>query len=155
VKKRNAGIVVIIAIVATVSILVYKLWPDNAPRITFVKESMTSLTQENLVKINGATIGKVEKIEAIDDGVGIVVKLEKKIRIPKESTIYETRSGLLGERILQISTNGKCTKFYSDAERISISEPVSQGKNIIDDVLTAPEKIDSILVILRRIENKK
>jgi len=155
VKKRIIGIIVIIASIAIISALIYGLWPDNAPRITFTKQSMTSLTQDDLVKINGATIGKVEKIENADDGLDIIVRLEKKTKIPKESEIIEMRSSLLGDRILQISTKGKCTTFYNENDKITISEPENQNRNILGDILTTPEKIDSILAILRRIESKK
>ncbi len=72
-----------------------------------------------------------------------------------ESEIIEMRSSLLGERILQITTKGKCTIFYNENEKMPILGHENQNGNILGDILTAPAKIDSILAILRRIENKK
>ena len=153
-KKKIVGLSVIALIATCVIFLVYEFWPHDITTIYFTKVSETFLTEDDAVKINGAKIGKVVHIENDMNGIKISAVLEKDIKIPKCGDVTEERVGILGERFLQIATHGTCSSFYKKDELIAISEPKNASKNVINDILTTPEKIDSILAILRRIESK-
>ena len=121
----------------------------------FQKKTTTSLTENDPVKLNGVKIGEIEEISLSNAAAQISVKLEKKISIPKDAGIYEARTGLLGERMIQIVSNGSAGEMYSEADVIEISEPAGLGKNVLGELFSAPEKIDTIIAILRRIEDEQ
>lgn len=154
-KNRIVGSIAVAFALILAMILIYSLLPDNSPRMKFQKKTTTALTKGDPIKLNGVEIGEIEEISLSNGVVQIIARLEKKTSIPKNSTTNETRTGLLGEQMIQISTNGISGEIYSESDVIEILEPVGLGKNVLDDLFSAPEKIDTTIAILRRLEDAK
>lgn len=152
-KNRIIGSIAAVCALALAIITIYSVLPDNSPKLKFQKKTTTWLTKNDPVKLNGVKIGKIEEIRLSDAAAQIDVKLEKKVNIPKSAEIYEARTGLLGERMIQIVSKGGSGEVYSETDVIEISEPAGLGKNALSDLFSAPEKIDTIIAILRRIED--
>jgi len=95
------GLVVLLAIV----ILVFGIFflNDKDPRETFHTyylrfSQVSTLAQDDPVKVNGVKLGKVEEIALEGTKVRVRIRLRTDVKIPKNSIIKVQNIGLMGER---------------------------------------------------------
>ncbi|HNY32609.1 MAG TPA: MlaD family protein [Fibrobacteria bacterium] len=154
-RKKIAGAFVLTALLVVVFLMARSLRRDDAPRVSFHTDSTTMLGQGSLVRFNGVKIGTIENTAISRNGLTLTARLEMDIDIPKNSRIHEAKEGLLGESSLQIDASGDPGGFYSKGHTIEM-EPLRKATTpILTDILSTPAKMDTIITILRRIEDAK
>lgn len=154
-KNRLVGAVVVVLVLAVGFHVARSLLPDNSPRIKFSKRSVTMLEKNDPIKFNGVKIGKIESVDGSVVGVEITGRLEKEIPIPRGANIYEMSMGFLGGNMIQIASNTEGGDSYGPGEVIPLFESRSNLASSISDAFSSPEKLDTIIAILRRLERKR
>jgi len=145
VKKDTAlyfivGLVIIVALV----ILVFGMFflNDKDPRETYLSyylrfSQVSTLAQDDPVKVNGVKLGKVESIVLHGNGVLVRISLRNDVKIPKDSDIRVQNIGLLGERqigmllgdSLQMFSTGDTIRGQFDA---GIAEVMGMAGEVMD-----------------------
>jgi len=145
VKKDTAlyfivGLVIIVALI----ILVFGMFflNDKDPRETYLTyylrfNQVSTLAQDDPVKVNGVKLGKVENIALHKNGVLVRISLRNDVKIPKDSDIRVQNIGLLGERQIgmllgdlpQIFSTGDTIRGQFDA---GIAEVMGMAGEVLD-----------------------
>jgi len=145
VKKDTAlyfivGLVIIVALI----ILVFGMFflNDKDPRETYLTyylrfNQVSTLAQDDPVKVNGVKLGKVESIALYKNGVLVRISLRNDVKIPKDSDIRVQNIGLLGERqigmllgdSLQMFSTGDTIRGQFDA---GIAEVMGMAGEVLD-----------------------
>ena len=141
------GLVVLLAIV----ILVFGIFflNDKDPRETFHTyylrfDQVSTLAQDDPVKVNGVKLGKVESIALQGRKVGVRIRLRTDVQVPHNSEFKVQNIGLMGERQIGIQL-GDAADFYLPNDTID-------GKcdaGIAEAMGLAGEVFDSAKVILQ------
>jgi phospholipid/cholesterol/gamma-HCH transport system substrate-binding protein len=134
------GLVIVIAVV----ILVFGIFflNDNDPRETFVTYNLrfsqvSTLAQDDPVKVNGVKLGKVEKIFLHGNRVIVRVSIRNDVKIPVDSEIRVQNIGLLGERQVGVLL-GDSTRVFSVNDTIlgffdaGIAEVMGMAGEVLD-----------------------
>ncbi len=134
------GLVIIVALV----ILVFGMFflNDKDPRETYLSyylrfSQVSTLAQDDPVKVNGVKLGKVESIVLHGNGVLVRISLRNDVKIPKDSDIRVQNIGLLGERqigmllgdSLQMFSTGDTIRGQFDA---GIAEVMGMAGEVMD-----------------------
>lgn len=144
--KKNAtlylivGLVIIFAIV----ILVFGVFflNDKDPRETFLTyqlrfNQVSTLQQDDPVKVNGVKLGKVENIALYGNGVLVRISLRNDVKLPIDSDIRVQNIGLLGERQIGMLL-GDSLKYFTTNDTIKgefdagIAEVMGMAGEVLD-----------------------
>lgn len=100
--------------------------------------TVNGLTQGSSVSMAGVKIGKVEKIQIIDDQVRVHVYIREKIPIRRQSTFTIGTSGLMGEKFVEIiptrdqsSPYVKPDKLVAGTDPTRMEELFEQGSELL------------------------
>ena len=141
------GLVVLLAIV----ILVFGIFflNDKDPRETFHTyylrfSQVSTLAQDDPVKVNGVKLGKVEDISLEGTRVRVRIRLRTDVQVPKNSVIKVQNIGLMGERQIGILLGDSSVSY---APNDTIIGQFDAG--IAEAMGLAGEVFDSVQVILK------
>jgi len=104
---------------------------------------VSTLAQDDAVKINGVKLGKVNNIALHKNGVLVRVSVRNDIKIPIDSDIRVQNIGLLGERQIGMLL-GDSTKYFSAGDTIK----GSFDAGIAEVMGMAGEVLDSARIIM-------
>jgi len=134
------GLVVIVAML----ILVFGIFflNDKDPRETFVTyhlrfNQVSTLAQDDPVKVNGVKLGKVESIVLHGTRVLVRIAVRNDVKIPKDSDIRVQNIGLLGERQIGMLL-GDSSVFWTEKDTIQgqfdagIAEVMGMAGEVLD-----------------------
>ena len=91
------------------------------------------------VMISGIKIGKVEKIFLENNSPNVVMKIDKKFGISKDSSISIQTDGLFGNKFLSIETGGT-DHFMNDGDKFSFSEDSVLLEELLEKIIKIGEK---------------
>jgi len=136
------GLVVVVALV----ILIFGIFflNNKDPRETFLTYylrfgQVSTLSQDDPVKVNGVRGGKVENISLHKNGVLVRISLRNTIKIPIDSDIRVQNIGLLGERQIGMLL-GDSPKMFKEGDTIKgnfdagIAEVMGMAGEVLDSV---------------------
>jgi phospholipid/cholesterol/gamma-HCH transport system substrate-binding protein len=134
------GLVIVVAVI----ILVFGIFflNDKDPRETFLTyylrfSQVSTLAQDDAVKVNGVKLGKVNNIALHKNGVLVKVSVRNDIKIPIDSDIRVQNIGLLGERQIGMLL-GDSTRYFSPGDTIKgffdagIAEVMGMAGEVLD-----------------------
>jgi len=143
-KDQTLYLIVGLVIVVSIVILVFGIFflNDKDPRETFVTyylrfSQVSTLAQDDAVKINGVKLGKVNNIALHKNGVLVRISVRNDIKIPIDSDIRVQNIGLLGERQIGMLL-GDSTKYFSAGDTIrgsfdaGIAEVMGMAGEVLD-----------------------
>lgn len=146
--KKDATLYLIVGLVVVVAlvILVFGIFflNNKDPRETFLTYylrfgQVSTLSQDDPVKVNGVRGGKVENISLHKNGVLVRISLRNTIKIPIDSDIRVQNIGLLGERQIGMLL-GDSPKMYKEGDTIrgnfdaGIAEVMGMAGEVLDSV---------------------
>jgi len=151
------GLVIIVAI----AILIFGIFflNDKDPRETFLTyhlrfNQVSTLAQDDPVKVNGVKLGKVNSIVLYGNGVLVSISLRNDVKIPVDSDVRVQNIGLLGERQIGILL-GDSSRTFVESDTIrgffdaGIAEVMGMAGEVLDSVKIviniAHELLDSTL----------
>ncbi len=144
--KKDATLYLIVGmvIVVAVIILVFGVFflNDKDPRETYLTyhlrfTQVSTLTQDDPVKVNGVKLGKVNSINLHKNGVLVRISLRNDVKIKKDSEIRVQNIGLLGERQIGILL-GNSSQSFSEKDTIDglfdagIAEVMGMAGEVLD-----------------------
>ncbi|MDR1811826.1 MAG: MlaD family protein [Candidatus Fibromonas sp.] len=150
--KKDATLYLIVGmvIVVAVIILIFGMFflNDKDPRETYLTyhlrfSQVSTLAQDDPVKVNGVKLGKVNHIALHKNGVLVRISLRNDVKISKDSEIRVQNIGLLGERQIGILL-GNSTKVFSEKDTI----PGFFDAGIAEVMGMAGEVLDSAKIIM-------
>ncbi|MDR1830885.1 MAG: MlaD family protein [Candidatus Fibromonas sp.] len=134
------GLVIIVALI----ILIFGMFflNDKDPRETYLTyylrfNQVSTLAQDDPVKVNGVKLGKVESIILHKNGVLVRISLRNDVKIPKDSDIRVQNIGLLGERQIGMLL-GDSPQMFSTGDTIrgqfdaGIAEVMGMAGEVLD-----------------------
>ncbi|MCL2100561.1 MAG: MlaD family protein [Fibromonadales bacterium] len=134
------GLVIVVALV----ILVFGIFflNDKDPRETYVTyylrfNQVSTLAQDDPVKVNGVKLGKVGNIALHGNGVLVKVSVRSDVQIPVDSDIRVQNIGLLGERQIGMLL-GDSARMFSVGDTIigyfdaGIAEVMGMAGEVLD-----------------------
>jgi len=143
-KDKTLYLIVGLVIVVSVVILVFGIFflNDKDPRETFVTYNLrfsqvSTLAQDDPVKVNGVKLGKVNSINLHKNNVLVKVSVRNDVKIPVDSDIRVQNIGLLGERQIGILL-GDSAKYFSTSDTIKgvfdagIAEVMGMAGDVLD-----------------------
>jgi len=143
-KDHTLYLIVGLVIVVAVVILVFGIFflNDKDPRETFLTyylrfSQVSTLAQDDAVKVNGVKLGKVNSIALHKNGVLVKVSVRNDVKIPIDSDIRVQNIGLLGERQIGMLL-GDSTKYFSPGDTIKgffdagIAEVMGMAGEVLD-----------------------
>jgi len=143
-KDKTLYLIVGLVIVVSVVILVFGIFflNDKDPRETFVTYNLrfsqvSTLAQDDPVKVNGVKLGKVNSINLHKNNVLVKVSVRNDVKIPVDSDIRVQNIGLLGERQIGILL-GDSAKCFSPNDTIKgifdagIAEVMGMAGDVLD-----------------------
>ena len=144
--KRDAALYLIVGLVVIVAlvILVFGIFflNNKDPRETFLTyylrfSQVSTLSQDDPVKVNGVRAGKVENISLHKNGVIVRISLRNTIQIPIDSDIRVQNIGLLGERQIGMLL-GDSSKMFKPGDTVhgnfdaGIAEVMGMAGEVLD-----------------------
>lgn len=143
-KEPALYLVVGLVIVVAVMILIFGVFflNDKDPRETFITyqlrfSQVSTLAQDDPVKVNGVKLGKVNNISLHGTGVLVEVSVRNDVKIPVDSDIRVQNIGLLGERQIGMLL-GDSSRYYSSKDTINgafdagIAEVMGMAGEVLD-----------------------
>lgn len=118
--KKNTSLYLIVGLVVLLAIviLVFGIFflNDKDPRETFHTyylrfHQVSTLAQDDPVKVNGVKLGKVEEIALQGNKVRVRIRLRTDVQVPRNSVFKVQNIGLMGERQIGILL-GDSPEFY-------------------------------------------
>ncbi len=145
------GLVIVVALI----ILVFGMFflNDKDPRETYLTyylrfSQVSTLAQDDPVKVNGVKLGKVNSIVLHKNGVLVQISLRNDVKIPIDSEIRVQNIGLLGERQIGMLL-GDSSRMFSVSDTI-----IGQFDAGIAEVMgMAGEVLDSAKIIMNIAHN--
>lgn len=154
-KNRIVGLIVVLGGVLLSGVVVRAVFYGSHPTLRFRANTTTFLGAGDLVKYNGVKIGQLEEFKPSQGGIQWIAALESEVCVPKNASIVVGRAGLLGEREVQISSHRAGEDCYAETDVIEIKAPENEGRNPWMEWVASPEKMDTIIAILRRLEESR
>jgi phospholipid/cholesterol/gamma-HCH transport system substrate-binding protein len=149
-KDHTLYLIVGLVIVVAVVILIFGIFflNDKDPRETFLTyylrfSQVSTLAQDDPVKVNGVKLGKVNSIALHKNGVLVKVSVRNDVKIPIDSDIRVQNIGLLGERQIGMLL-GDSLKYFSTGDTIK----GSFDAGIAEVMGMAGEVLDSAKIIM-------
>jgi len=143
-KDHTLYLIVGLVIVVAVVILIFGIFflNDKDPRETFLNYNLrfsqvSTLAQDDPVKVNGVKLGKVNNIALHKNGVLVKISVRNDVKIPVDSDIRVQNIGLLGERQIGILL-GDSTRYFSAGDTIKgffdagIAEVMGMAGEVLD-----------------------
>jgi phospholipid/cholesterol/gamma-HCH transport system substrate-binding protein len=143
-KDHTLYLIVGLVIVVAVVILIFGIFflNDKDPRETFLTYNLrfsqvSTLAQDDPVKVNGVKLGKVNNIALHKNGVLVKISVRNDVKIPVDSDIRVQNIGLLGERQIGILL-GDSAKYFSAGDTIKgffdagIAEVMGMAGEVLD-----------------------
>ena len=134
------GLVIVVALI----ILVFGMFflNDKDPRETYLAyylrfSQVSTLAQDDPVKVNGVKLGKVNSIALHKNGVLVQISLRNDVKIPIDSEIRVQNIGLLGERQIGMIL-GDSSRMFSTSDTIrgqfdaGIAEVMGMAGEVLD-----------------------
>ncbi len=125
-QKQNMNLAVGIVILVAIAILIGGVrflsetkFRESTYKISAVFNNVGTLTEGDPVKINGVKKGKVKQISLKGNSVLVVMAIDKKIKITKDSRVVIQNIGLMGERMIGIL--------------LGTGEPLAEGSVMVGD----------------------
>lgn len=124
--KKNTSLYLIVGLVVLLAIviLVFGIFflNDKDPRETFHTyylrfHQVSTLAQDDPVKVNGVKLGKVEEIALQGNKVRVRIRLRTDVQVPRNSVFKVQNIGLMGERQIGILL-GDSPEFYAPNDTI-------------------------------------
>jgi phospholipid/cholesterol/gamma-HCH transport system substrate-binding protein len=140
------GLVIVIAVVILVFCIFFL--NDNNPSETFVTYNLrfsqvSTLAQDDPVKVNGVKLGRVEKIFLHGNKVIVRISVRNDVKIPVDSEIRVQNIGLLGERQIGVLL-GDSARAFSVSDTI----PGFFDAGIAEVMGMAGEVLDSVKIVM-------
>jgi phospholipid/cholesterol/gamma-HCH transport system substrate-binding protein len=149
-KDATLYLVVGLVIVVAIIILIFGMFflNDKDPRETYLSyylrfSQVSTLAQDDPVKVNGVKLGKVNNIALHKNGVLVRISLRNDVKITKDSEIRVQNIGLLGERQIGIIL-GSSGQTFSEKDTI----PGFFDAGIAEVMGMAGEVLDSAKIIM-------
>jgi len=143
-KDYTLYLIVGLVIVVAVVILIFGIFflNDKDPRETFLTyylrfSQVSTLAQDDPVKVNGVKLGKVNSIALHKNNVLVKISVRNDVKIPVDSDIRVQNIGLLGERQIGILL-GDSAKYFSTSDTIKgvfdagIAEVMGMAGDVLD-----------------------
>jgi phospholipid/cholesterol/gamma-HCH transport system substrate-binding protein len=143
-KDHTLYLIVGLVIVVAVVILIFGIFflNDKDPRETFLTyhlrfSQVSTLAQDDPVKVNGVKLGKVNHITLHKNGVLVKISVRNDVKIPMDSDIRVQNIGLLGERQIGVLL-GDSAKYFSPGDTIKgffdagIAEVMGMAGEVLD-----------------------
>ncbi len=86
----------------------------NAYKLYLIFDNVDGLTTKSEIKINGFTVGSIDKIELYKTKVLVGVTINRSITIPKHSVFELQNADLLGNKIINIKLDNSTAKYYNN-----------------------------------------
>lgn len=122
----------------------------NSPMRTFnalyvLFPEVGTLEKGGIVEVSGLRKGKVSSVELVEEGVWVGIKIDRKVKVPKNSRFRVINSGLLGQRNVEIRL-GDGQELYADGD--SLAGGYDMGSTRLAYVAKQLlQSLDSMLVI--------
>jgi phospholipid/cholesterol/gamma-HCH transport system substrate-binding protein len=144
--KKDATLYFIVGLVIVVAliILVFGIFflNDKDPRETYLTyylrfNQVSTLAQDDPVKVNGVKLGKVSNIALHGNGVLVRISVRNDVKIPNDSDIRVQNIGLLGERQIGMLL-GNSSRTFSEGDTIQgqfdagIAEVMGMAGEVLD-----------------------
>jgi len=152
IMKKDAMLYFIVGLVIVIAavILIFGIFflNDNDPRETYVTYNLrfsqvSTLAQDDPVKVNGVKLGRVEKIALHGNRVLVRISVRNDVKIPVDSEIRVQNIGLLGERQIGVVL-GDSARAFSEKDTI----PGFFDAGIAEVMGMAGEVLDSAKIVM-------
>ena len=137
--KRNIklGAFILIGLVIFITVIYYLGSKQNlfgsSMRITAIFGNVSGLQEGNNIRYAGINVGTVEDIEIVSDStvqVTMLIEEDAGQYIKNDATVTIESAGLMGNKIVTISSGSPSASFIQDQDQLSTTEPIN-----IDEVL--------------------
>lgn len=137
--KRNLklGTFILLGLVIFITVIYYLGSKQNlfgsSMRITAVFGNVSGLQEGNNVRYAGINVGTVENIEIVSDStvqVSMLIEEDAGKYIKDDATVTIESAGLMGNKIVTISSGSPGADFIQDQDQLATNEPIN-----IDEVL--------------------
>jgi len=91
---------------------------DNSIKLYAFAEDPTDISTESLVLINGLKIGKVNRLEILDEKILLELSIKNEIRIKRNSKIFSVTGGLISNRNIDIHLSKEKSDYYKNGDTI-------------------------------------
>lgn len=112
------------------------------------------------VKVAGVEAGEVKNIEVGYDQnegqakIALLIWLDKKVKLPRDSQAYVNILGLLGERYLEIIPGQDYANLLKDGDVLVGRDPLST-ESLMEVVRKAGESLDQVLISISEVLDEK
>src|ERR1035437_282859 len=119
----------------------------TARKIYAIYPNVDGLVRSNQITINGLTIGKVSKIEFINDtshNMIVEMSITHNVPIPKNSIARIYSSDLLGSKAISI-TLGNATEFVHDRDTLQSERKASIQDEVTNQLIPLKAKAEKLM----------
>lgn len=164
-KNISLGIFIIAGLLLLIAVVYYigssqQLFGDKV-KITATFKNVSGLQSGNTIRFSGIKIGTVKRVEIASDSTAsavLMISSSSSQFIKKDAYATIVSDGLMGNKIVSISSGSTEARSIEDGDTIRTREPVS-----LDDVVAsfkktsdnAQELTDNLVVISNQIKNAK
>ena len=129
------GLISILFLSLKASNLVGSSYTDGYRLVAFF-DNVGGLKPRAAVRSSGVLVGRVEKIEFDDEmyQAKVVLRVDKDMKFPTDSSIKVLTAGLLGENYLGIMPGAE-TEYFVDSDEIELTQSAVILENIISQFL--------------------
>ncbi len=112
------------------------LW-EKGYRLYVEFEDISGLDEQSRITIAGVEAGIVDKIELVDGRAKLTLLINPDIRIYRNASAYLRMSGLLGNKVLSLSTGSPDEPLLKNGDRIGHAVPASDIGMLANELTTA------------------
>lgn len=135
---------------------------SNQNSLTLELSNAEGLSTSSPVYANGLAVGKVNSLKvSSNQTILATIKLTGELqKVPVDSKISMNNDGLLGEKAINLNL-GTSSEYFTSSDTIQLSNSVNKATSEADpltqviqdgvNMLTSRDKLDSILLELRRL----
>ena len=129
------GVISILFLSLKASNLVGSSYTDGYRLVAFF-DNVGGLKPRAAVRSSGVLVGRVEKIEFDDEmyQAKVVLRVDKDMKFPTDSSVKVLTAGLLGENYLGIMPGAE-TEYFADSDEIELTQSAVILENIISQFL--------------------
>jgi phospholipid/cholesterol/gamma-HCH transport system substrate-binding protein len=112
--------------------------------------SASGLDKRAPVRVAGVEVGKVERIELVEGGAKVTVKIDSDVKIKKGGYAAIRSEGLLGDRFVEI-VPGQENEVWKDGETLPIQEAAPDLENLMSRFSSIAEDVKTVTASLREV----
>lgn len=122
--EAKVGLVTLIGLIMLIMMSIYignfNLSSDNGYKVEAVFSQVSGLKTGSPVRYAGVDIGRVNSMEASDEGVKVELIIQSGFKIPKDARFTITAEGFMGEKFIQIIPGAakKETTYLAPGEQV-------------------------------------